>query len=61
VVPEAEIVRYELLSVDGKIVRSAAVDELQSSIDVSELGSGMYFLRVYDVDGAWEVEKVVKE
>ena len=61
VMPEAEIVRYELLSVDGKIVRSAAVDELQSSIDVSELGSGMYFLRVYDVDGAWEVEKVVKE
>jgi len=59
--PEAEIVRYELMRVGGQVVRSAAVDDFQSSIDMSDLGSGMYFLRVYDADGAWEVEKVVKE
>lgn len=59
--PDAEIVRYELLSVDGQVIRSADVAGLQTTIDMFVLGSGMYFLRVYDVDGAWEVEKVVKE
>jgi len=59
--PEAEIVRYEIVTVSGLVVKSASVDDLQSIIDMSDLGSGMYFLRVYNVDGAWQVEKVVKE
>lgn len=59
--PEAEIVRYELLTVSGQMIQTAAVSDIETPIDMTELSSGMYFLKVYDVDGAWKVEKIVKE
>ena len=58
---EAEIVRYEMLSLNGAIVSASSVDSLLIDIDTRHLGSGMYFLRVYDIDGQWKVEKVIKQ
>lgn len=59
--PDAEIVRYEILSLEGMVLRSGDVLDLETSIDISQYASGMYFIRVYDADGESHVEKWVKE
>ena len=52
--------RYELLSIDGRVVSGASIDDTMVSIDMGALPSGMYYLRVYDRDGRYEVERLVK-
>jgi len=59
--PEAEVERYELFTASGSMIRTSAVEELLIDIDIHHLRSGMYFLRLYDQNGNWKVEKVIKQ
>lgn len=58
---EAEIVRYELLSASGRVLSASVVDGLSVAIDTRHIASGMFFFRLYDIDGNWKVEKVIKQ
>lgn len=58
---KAEVTRYELLSMDGRLIEMNEVDGLEHTIDLTTLPSGMYFIKVYDIDGASQVEKIVKK
>ncbi|MFH0865822.1 MAG: glycosyl hydrolase family 8 [Bacteroidota bacterium] len=50
----------EILNIEGQIIKSISADESITTIDISELVSGMYFVKVKSEDGI-AVKKFVKE
>jgi|GEM_PF-2300321 len=54
-----DIVKIEILNLTGSIVRT--VSENSTEISVSDLASGMYFVKIYFQNGKLDVQKFVKE
>ncbi|WP_271392273.1 T9SS type A sorting domain-containing protein [Aequorivita sinensis] len=54
--------KIHILSLEGKILNTQHIDfNKQTSIDVSNLSSGIYFLKIADESGRVEVKKFVKQ
>ncbi|MBL7887565.1 MAG: T9SS type A sorting domain-containing protein [Flavobacterium sp.] len=50
----------ELYDVQGRLLQTQLLDEIQTSIDISEKSNGIYFLKITSDKGS-KVEKIVKE
>jgi hypothetical protein len=48
--PEANAFQWSILSTDGKLIREGHVQEKLSQIDVQNLNSGMYIIRIQNKD-----------
>jgi len=57
---EHKIRQAEILALGGKIVRSIAMDSYNTTIDVSDLKTGIYFMKFYLEEGGSLTKKVVK-
>ena len=52
---------FEIISIDGKLVRSGQINNQLNVISTSELGAGIYMLNVIDNNGRKFVQKIVKQ
>jgi len=54
--------KTQIYSTEGKILNTQHIDfNKQTSIDVSNLSGGIYFLKIADESGRVEVKKFVKQ
>ena len=53
--------RFEIVSIDGKLVQSGQINNQINTISTSELGAGIYMLNVIDNNGRKFVQKIVKQ
>jgi PKD repeat protein len=53
--------RFEIVSIDGKLVQSGQINNQVNTISTSELGAGIYMLNVIDNNGRKFVQKIVKQ
>ncbi|WP_235003990.1 T9SS type A sorting domain-containing protein [Aequorivita lipolytica] len=54
--------KVKILNIEGKLIRTENLEiQDQTSIDVSNLKSGIYFLNIEDETGNVEVKKFIKE
>jgi PKD repeat protein len=53
--------RFEIVSIDGKLVQSGQINNQLNTISTSELGAGIYMLNVIDNNGRKFVQKIVKQ
>jgi hypothetical protein len=53
--------RFEIVSIDGKLVQSGQINNQLNTISTSELGAGIYMLNVIDNNGRRFVQKIVKQ
>ncbi|MEZ4839054.1 T9SS type A sorting domain-containing protein [Flavobacterium sp.] len=51
---------YKMYTADGKVVKQGTIDATRSSIDVSTLPSGLYFIH-FESDGYQTVRKIIKQ
>jgi len=52
----------QILGLDGKLLVQADITKsIENTIDVSNLSTGIYLIKVRDVDGQWLMNKFVKE
>ncbi|MCB0820130.1 MAG: PKD domain-containing protein [Bacteroidetes bacterium] len=52
---------YQILSVDGKLVKQGNINSDLSNVSTSELNSGIYFLNILKTDGTTTVLKISKK
>jgi endoglucanase len=53
--------RFEIVSIDGKLIQSGQINNQLNTISTSELGAGIYMLNVIDNNGRKFVQKIVKQ
>lgn len=53
--------RFEIVSIDGKLVQSGLINNQLNTISTSELGAGIYMLNVIDNNGRKFVQKIIKQ
>ncbi len=53
--------RFEIVSIDGKLIQSGRINNQLNTISTSELGAGIYMLNVIDNNGRKFVQKIVKQ
>lgn len=56
----ANVVRYELINLTGKVVAGADNSQAQLRIDLSELNTGIYMLRLHTNDGKQVLKKLIR-
>jgi PKD repeat protein len=56
-----ENTRFEIVSIDGKLVQSGFINNQLNTISTSELGAGIYMLNVIENNGRKLVQKIVKQ
>ncbi|MEH6763990.1 MAG: T9SS type A sorting domain-containing protein [Aequorivita antarctica] len=57
-----ENLKVKIFNIEGKLLSNQEIElQNQTSIDVSNLSSGMYFLNIEDESGKMEVKKFIKE
>lgn len=57
-----EILKVKIFNVEGKILSTQKLElENQSSIDVSQLATGIYFLNIQDENGNTTIKKFIKQ
>ena len=54
------ITTIQLYDINGRLLQTDLTNELNTSIDVSQRQSGIYFLKIFSEKGV-KVEKLVKE
>lgn len=58
---ELENTRFEIVSIDGKLVQCGFINNQLNTISTSELGAGIYMLNVIENNGRKYVQKIVKQ
>jgi PKD repeat protein len=53
--------RFEIVSIDGKLIQGGQINNQLNTISTSELGAGIYMLNVIDNNGRKFVQKIVKQ
>ncbi len=50
----------EVYNMNGQLLRSETMqNQLNFSLDFSDLNNGLYFIRLQDVDNKWQMRKVM--
>ncbi len=57
--PESKVETIRVYSLDGKMVRQQTAVQTMNTIDLSGLGSGIYFVRAENVSGNGEMKKLI--
>jgi hypothetical protein len=52
---------YHILDITGKMMLQGSVSSAKFNVDITELGSGVYFLQVIDTNGTVRTSRLVKE